>query len=78
MDHRRGYYGWLDRMSSGLCENATHRHSRDLERLGQRAKTEWQLQEILTDLKDRIARKAAVRTQLVFADQIVELTDQAA
>ena len=78
MGIRHAYCKLLDRMSSGLCENTTQLHRLDLERLGQRAKTECQFQEILADLKDRVVRKAAVRTQLVFANRAVELPHQAA
>jgi hypothetical protein len=70
---RLGYDSLLSRISGGICENAFAPHRLDLERLGRRAEVECQLQDTLTDLKDRIARKAAVRTRPATVDRSVEL-----
>ena len=72
MGIRHGYDCLLSRISSGICENATTLHRLDLERLGRRAETSCQFQDMLTDLKNWIARRAAVRTRSAYADGSVE------
>jgi hypothetical protein len=64
-------------MSSGICDNTTQIHRRDLERLGRRADAECRLENTLTGLKERIAWKATVRTRSACADGIVELSCKA-
>jgi hypothetical protein len=59
----------LSSISSSICENATRLHRLDLDRLGRRAETACQFQDRLTDLKDRIARMAAVRPRSADADR---------
>lgn len=73
MGIRLGYDSLLSRISDGICENASHLHRHDLERLGRRAEAKSQLEDTLTDLKERIARKTAVRTRPACADGTVEL-----
>lgn len=68
MGIRAGYDCLLSRISSGICDKATEFHRLDLERLSRRAEVECQLQEMLTDLKDKIARKAAGRTRPACVD----------
>src|ERR1035437_8525998 len=77
MGIRHGYDCLLSRISSGICENATELHRLDLERLGRRAEAACQFQDVLTDLKDLIAWKAAVRTGSACADGSVELSYKA-
>jgi cytochrome c-type biogenesis protein CcmH/NrfG len=56
---------------------ATRLNRLDIERLGRPAEAAGQFQDMLTDLKDRIAWKAAVRTRSVRADDSVELSYEA-
>ena len=77
MATRQGYDCLLSRMSSGIYENASQCHRFDLERLGRRANAECQFQDTLTDMKERIAWKTAVRTRSACADSIVELSYKA-
>ena len=77
MGTRHGYDCLLSRISSGICEKATGLHRLDLERLGRRAVAACQFQDMLTDLKDRIAWKAAVRTGSACVDGSVELSYKA-
>jgi hypothetical protein len=66
----------LARISSGLCANAADLQRLDLVRLGRGAEAACQLQDMLADLKGRIARRAALRTS--FALDTVEVTSLAA
>jgi hypothetical protein len=77
MGTSHGYDCLLSRISSGICENATKVHRLDLEGLGRRAEAACQFQDMLTDLKDRIAWKAAVRTGSACVDGSVELSYKA-
>lgn len=77
MGIRQGYDCLLNRISSGICENATKLHRLDLEGLGRRAEAACQFQDRLTDLKEQIAWKAAVRTRSARADGSVELSHKA-
>ena len=63
MGIRLGYDSLLSRISNGICDNTTQAHRLELQRHGRRVEVECQLEETLTDLKARIARKTAVRTQ---------------
>jgi hypothetical protein len=73
MGIRAGYDCLLNRISTGICENATELHRLDLGRLGRRAEVEYQLQETLAGLKDMLARKAAGRIRSAYSDSSVEL-----
>jgi hypothetical protein len=73
MGIRAGYDCLLSRISSGICDNAAELRRLDLERLGRRAEVECQLQETLTGLKHKIARKASMRPPSACADSSVEL-----
>ncbi|HLK65249.1 MAG TPA: hypothetical protein VKU19_17535 [Bryobacteraceae bacterium] len=75
---RRGCDSLLNRISSGICENATEIHRFELQRLGRRAAAESQFEEMVTDVKDRLARKASLITQLAFAVGSVEFPNKAA
>jgi hypothetical protein len=66
MGIRHGNYNLMDRISRGMCENVTKLHELDLRRLGRRANAECGLQEMLTDLRDRMMQKATLRKPLVF------------
>ncbi len=57
----------LARISSGMSADATKLHRLDLERLGRGAEAACQFQDMLADLKGRIARRAAMRTRSPFA-----------
>lgn len=52
----------LDQISNSMNANVCLLHREDLERLGKRATTACRFQEILEDLKDRIAQRAALRS----------------
>jgi hypothetical protein len=65
---RQGDDRMLSSISDSICANAIRLHRRDLERLGRRAETACQFQARLTDLKERIARMAAVRARSADAD----------
>jgi hypothetical protein len=67
------YDGLLTRISTALCDNATTRHLLDLSRIDRRLQMESQLQETLTDLKHKMARKAAASIPPVSVDSSVEL-----
>jgi hypothetical protein len=60
MAMRAGYDCLLSRLSTGICDNATRLHRLDLQRVNRRAEVECRLQDTLTDLKDKIARKASM------------------
>jgi len=77
MGTRHGYDCLLSRISSGMCENATKAHRRELERLGRRAADACQFKDMLTDLKDRITRRAAERGRSAYADSSFELSCKA-
>ena len=77
MATRLGYDCLLRRMSSGICESAAKLHRPDLERLGRRAEAECRFQDSLTDLRNQIAWKAAVRTRSASVDVRVELCSKA-
>jgi len=68
----------LARISSGMSADASELHRLDLERLGLRALAACQFQEMLADLKERIAQRAAMRTRSPFAIGGVELRSAAA
>src|SRR5271157_563579 len=58
----------LSSISNSICKNAIRLHRLELERLGRRAEAARQFQARLTDLKERIARMAAVRARSADAD----------
>ncbi len=69
-----GHNCLLSRISTGVCENATKLNRLDLERLGRRADASCHFQEMLTDLKDRTARKTTGRRRSAYANASVELS----
>jgi len=75
---RRGCDSLLNRISSGICENATEIHRSELQRLGRRAAAESQFQDMVSDVKDRLARKACLIAELAFAVRSVEFPNRAA
>lgn len=68
-----GYDSLLNRISTGICDNATQAHRLELGRVGHRAEVECQLGATLSDLKARMARKTAVRTLPANSEGCVEL-----
>jgi hypothetical protein len=78
MATKSGYDRLLSRISIGISENAARLHRLDLEGLGRRVEVEWQLQETLTDLRDKVARKAAARNRPACVDGVVELCHKTA
>jgi hypothetical protein len=75
---RHGHESLLNRISSSVCQNASEIHHVELERLDRRASAARRLQEMLTDLKDRLAQKASLLTPSVRADQSFERPHKAA
>jgi hypothetical protein len=67
----------LDRISSGICDNATRLHRLDLERIASRTEQACRLKDRLTDLKDQMARSAAARARSADADRTIELARRA-
>jgi len=66
MNTRNYQNSMLARISNGIRANADNLQRLDLERLGRRAETFWQLQDMLVDLKHQIAQKAALRANRSF------------
>jgi hypothetical protein len=52
-------------------EDVTEADHRDLERLGRRAAAASQLQDVLTDLRSRMARKSKLRAGSVSENRVV-------
>ena len=63
----------LGRISKGVCASATEIQRLDLERASQRTQAANNLRDMLTDLKDRVARKA----RLACVDSTLELSYKA-
>ncbi len=68
----------LAQISSGMTANASQLHRHEMERLGRRAVAACQFQEMLDDLKDRIARRSPLRSRARFVVARVALPSQAA
>jgi hypothetical protein len=77
MAMKHGYDCLLRRISGGICDNATKANRIELERMGRRAADACRFQEALTELKDRLAWKAAVRTGSAREDYSGELSYKA-
>ena len=78
MSIRHCHDGLLARISSGMSADASELHRLDLERLGRRAVAACQFQDMLADLKERIAQRAAMRIGSPFAIGGVALRSVAA
>ena len=52
----------LAQISSDMTANASQLHRHEMERLGRKAVAACRFQDMLDDLKDRIARRSAIRT----------------
>jgi hypothetical protein len=63
----------LGRISGGICDNATAFNRLDMARLVRRVEAQCQFQDTLTNLKDKIARKATGRVRAASSDGSVEL-----
>jgi hypothetical protein len=63
MSLRNSHHNLLSRISGTMSADATRLHNLDLERLGRSAAAAWELQDMLADLKGRIARRAVRRAQ---------------
>ena len=66
----------LAQISNSMSASACRLHREELERLGQRARAACRFREMLEDLKDRVAQRAALRngtrpviTRLAFPPQ---------
>jgi hypothetical protein len=68
----------LARISGSISANAANLQRLDLARIGRRAEAACQVQDMLADLKYRIAEKAALRAQVAFAADSLELESLAA
>ena len=77
MATKHGYDGLLRRISGGLCDNAASANRIELERMGRRAADACRFQEALAELKDRLAWKAAARTNPAASDAGLELSCRA-
>ncbi len=62
MGIRRYHDRLLGQISTGMSTKASQLHQEELEQMGRRASAACQCREILADLKDRIAQRAAVRS----------------
>lgn len=67
----------LGRISSGICQTATELHRVDFERTGHRAQAVTRLQDVLADMKERVARKVTVKSRLACAEPSLELSYKA-
>jgi hypothetical protein len=67
----------LRRISGGICDSATRANRIELERMGRRAADACRFQEALTELKTRLAWKAASRTGSARGDHAGELACKA-
>ena len=61
MGIRRYHDRLLGQISIGMSTKATQLHRQELEEIGRRASAACQCREMLADLKDRIAHRAASR-----------------
>jgi hypothetical protein len=68
----------LDQISDGMSGTASRIHREELERLGRKATAACQFQEMIEDLKDRVARRAALRHGARRVMPRVQLPSQAA
>ncbi|MGO9255352.1 MAG: hypothetical protein ACLQU1_03485 [Bryobacteraceae bacterium] len=78
MNTRNYQSSLLARISSGISAHAAHLQRLDLARLGRGVAAACQFQDMLADLKQQIARKAALRAQGSFAIENLELQSLAA
>ncbi len=78
MNLRNNQNRLLARISNGISANAANLQRLDLARIGRRAEAACQFQEILTGLKEQLARKAAVNAEATFAAAAPELQPMAA
>ena len=67
----------MGRISSGLAGNASSRHRIELERTSDRNQAAHRLQNLLAEMKDRVARKVSVKARLACADPGLELSYKA-
>jgi hypothetical protein len=73
----QGHEGLLGRISSGISGNAIALHRLDMERAGERTQAIHLLQGMLTDMKERVARRASGKARLACAETGLELTYKA-
>jgi len=72
-----GCEGLMGRISSGLADNAITMHRIDLERTIDRTQAANRLQDMLAEMKDRVARKVSVKARLACAEPGLELSYRA-
>ena len=72
-----GYDCLLSRISSGICENASKDHLIDLERVSRRSDAEGKLRGMLAELKQQVARKAALHAGIAPIDTVFEISAKA-
>ncbi len=72
-----GCEGLMGRISSGLADNAISMHRIDLERTRDRTQAAHRLQDMLAEMKDRMARKVSAKARLACAEPSLELSYKA-
>ena len=72
-----GCEGLMGRVSSGLAGNASSRHRIELERTNDRNQAAHRLQDLLAEMKERVARKISVKARLACAEPGLELSYKA-
>ena len=72
-----GCEGLMGRISSGLADSASSRHRIELERTNDRNQAAHRLQDMLTEMKERVARKVSVKARLACAEPGLELSYKA-
>ena len=70
---RPGYDLLLGSISSGISAKATELHRLDLERSNDQTHVAHRQQDLITDIKDKVARKVALKARLASVDGSVEL-----
>jgi hypothetical protein len=75
--NRLGCEGLMGRISSGLADNAISMHRIELERTSDRTQAAHRLQDMLTEMKDRVARKVSAKARLACAEPGLELSYKA-
>jgi hypothetical protein len=72
-----GCEGLMGRVSSGLADNTSIRHRIELERTNDRNQAAGRLQDLLAEMKERVARKISVKARLACAEPGLELSYKA-
>jgi hypothetical protein len=78
MGIKRYHDSLLRQISFGMSASAIDLHRRELERLGRKAMAACEFRDMLHDLKDRLARRAAIRAGSSVTRRTAEVPSQAA